>query len=636
LPFYDLKGPPARAQLELLMYFVVVRPRGRWKPPAILVALIAAAILCGCDDHAQNPHAAAHTITFHHDIAPIVSRQCTNCHHPGGSAPFSLVSFDDVKKHAAQIVKVTQTRFMPPWLPEPGYGHFADERRLPDNEIALISQWVLDGAPAGQATDATAPTWNSSWQLGQPDLIVQMPQAYTLPASGKDVYRNFVIPLPLKASRWVRAIEFHPGNSQVVHHAFALLDTSGYARRMDSRDGELGYPGMDAGEDVAMPSGQILSWQPGRMPSFDDPARSWRMPGGADLVFQMHMRPDGKPEPLQASVGIYFTDKHATQFPYMLLLKSTAIDIPAGDSNYVIESSYTLPIDVDLFRILPHAHYLGHELSGSATFPDGTIQPLILIKNWDFNWQSDYRYASPMHLPKGTKLSMRFTYDNSDANVRNPNHPPLRVRYGPQSSDEMGELWLQVVPKNEQDLFALADDYCQNYAFPDLISHYGALLKEAPTDATARAKLGGALVAAGQVDDGIRQLRRTIEIDSSNAISHFNLGAALAKQEKIAEATEEYQITLRVDPQNYRAHNNLGMIYFKLGKFDLAAHHFYNALRINPNDVLANSNLAGLFLAEHNWGQARLQLENLLSLDPDNQPAQQLLRGVEGAIQKSQ
>ena len=476
--------------------------------------------------------------------------------------------------------------------------------------------------------------WNDNWQLGQPDLIVQMPQPYTLAAAGKDVYRNFVIPLPLSAPRWVRAIEFHPGNTQVVHHAFVLLDTSGSARRMDARDDELGYPGMDAGEDVSMSPGQMLSWQPGRLPSADDSARAWRLPKGADLVIQAHMRPDGKAEQVQPSIGFYFTDQHPRQFAFVLLLKSTAIDIPPGESNYIVESSYTLPVDVELIRILPHAHYLGYELSGSATLPDGTNQPLILIKNWDFNWQGDYRYASPISLPKGTKLSMHFTYDNSDANIGNPNHPPKRVGYGPQSSDEMAELWLQLLPKSQQDLQILVADYRKTYSIPDLIAHYRSVLNDDSKDSTIRAKLGGALVATGQTEEGIAELRRAIEIDSTNAPAHFNLAAALARQEKFADATDEYQATLRLDPDHYRAHNNLGMIYLRQGKLDRAAHHFYNALRINPNDILANSNLANLFLAQHNYGQARLQLQTVLSLDPDNETAQQLFRNVQDKIDK--
>jgi Tfp pilus assembly protein PilF len=465
---------------------------------------------------------------------------------------------------------------------------------------------------------------------------VQLPQPYTLPAAGKDVYRNFVIPIPLTAPRWVRAVEFHPGNRQVIHHALILLDTSGSARRSDARDDELGYGGMDAGEDVSMPPGQLLSWQPGRLPSPDDPARAWRVPKGSDLVLQAHMRPDGKPEQVQPSLAFYFTDQRPTQFPYVLLLKSTAIDIPPGESNYVIESSYTLPVDVELHRILPHAHYLGHELSASATFPDGTTHPLILIKNWDFNWQSDYRYASPMLLPKGAKLSMHFTYDNSDTNIRNPNHPSKRVRYGPQSSDEMAEIWLQLVPKSQQDLQTLVADYTRNYSTPDLITHFRDILKEHPEDAASRAKLGAALVTAGDTDQGMAELRRALELDSSLAIAHFNLGATLAQQGKITDAITEYQAALKVDPDYYRAHNNLGSIYLRQGRFDQAAHYFYNALRINPNDILANRNLANLFLAQQNWGQARLQLQTLLTLDPDNQPALNLLKQVQSEISKNQ
>src|SRR5678815_1781264 len=197
-----------------------------------------------------------------------------------------------------------------------------------------------------------------------------------------------------------------------------------------------------------MPEGHLLSWQPGRLPSPGSIERAWRLSKGTDMVLQMHLRPTGKPADVRSSVGFYFTDRPPTQLSYLLVLRPPVIDIPAGEKNHVVESSYTLPQEVDVVGLLPHAHYLGKELAGSATLPDGTVKPLILIKNWDFNWQSDYRYKQPLKLPKGTKVSMRFVFDNSDSNVHNPNHPPKTVRYGPNSTDEMAELWLEVTPKD--------------------------------------------------------------------------------------------------------------------------------------------------------------------------------------------
>jgi tetratricopeptide (TPR) repeat protein/mono/diheme cytochrome c family protein len=599
---------------------------------ALAACALTSSTLTGCKDSKSSSGA----VTYHQNIAPIIAQNCAVCHHPGESAPFALLTYDDVKKHATQIAKVTQARFMPPWLPEHGFGEFADERRLSDEQIQLIQQWVKDGVAEGKPAKSPPPSpWKEGWQLGQPDLIVQMPQPYTLPADGKDIYRNFVVPLPITTQRWVRTVELHAGNKQVVHHSFIMFDSSGSARRSDAQDPEVGYPGMDAGEDVGGPGGQFLSWQPGKQPSLGTEARSWRLPKGADMVLQIHMRPGGKPQPIQSTVGFYFTDKPPTQFPFVLVLRSTAIDIPAGEKNYVIESSYTLPVDADLTGILPHAHYLGHELQGTATLPDGSQRPLILIKNWDFNWQGDYRYAKPMSLPKGTKVAMRYTYDNSSDNIRNPSHPPKQVRYGLESTDEMGELWLQLVPKNREEFALLFQDYLKNYGIPDSIARCQNLLKYSPDDSSLRTGLAAALVKSGRTDEATRELRRAIELNANNAKAHFNLANVLAGQGKIAEAMDEFQTVLRVDPDHYRAHNNLGMIYASQGKLDLASRHFYNAIRVNPNDINANINLARLFLHQRNLGQARLQLETVLSIDPDNAFAKETLKQVQAALEKT-
>jgi len=605
----------------------------RWKWAVCGLVFAAGAMLGGCKREGSGR--AGGDVTFYQDVAPIVARQCSQCHHPGDAAPFALMSYEDVKKRAKDIVKVTQSRFMPPWLPEPGYGEFANERRLSDSEIATIKKWVDGGMPEGKvAAIDWQQKWKEGWQLGQPDFVAQMPAMYTLSGEGRDVYRNFVVPLPLDSARWVRAVELHPGNKRIVHHAFVFVDNSGSARLRDARDPEVGYEGMDPGEDVGTPSGQFLSWQPGKMPVLGDAGRAWRLAKGTDMVLQLHMRPDGKPEPIQSSVGFYFSDKPPTQYPFVLLLRSTSIDIPAGEKNYVIESSYTLPVDADVVGVLPHAHYLGKELEGGAVLPDGTTKPLILIRNWNFDWQGDYQYAKPLALPKGTKLWMKFHYDNSEENIRNPNHPPKNVHYGSQSSDEMGELWVQLVPHSAEDLQKLAKDNLETYGIRDTIERSRNLLKFGGEDANLRAKLGAALAKSGKVEEGMTELRKALEVDGNNAKAHYNLAMTLISQGKMGDATDELKKVLAVDWDHYRAHNNLGMIYFTQGKLDVAAQHFYNAVRINPNDVMANSNLVKVFLAQGKLGQAKLQLEVLLAIEPDDAGAKELLKRVSAEIEK--
>ncbi|HUL51251.1 MAG TPA: cytochrome c, partial [Candidatus Nitrosotalea sp.] len=410
----------------------------------------------GTEAYVPRPRGA---VTFNKDVAPIIFNHCAGCHRPGQAAPFELLSYGDVRKHAKQIMEVTGRRYMPPWLPEPECGEFADSRRLTAEQIGTIRQWVTEGAVEGAASDLPPrPRWTEGWQLGEPDLVVTMPQPYTLPAEGRDVYRNFVIPIPLPDARYVRAVEFRPGNWKVVHHAFLKLDATRDSRLRDEADPEPGFDGIHAPPNAQPPSGHFLSWQPGKVVSAGNDGLAWRLEKDTDLVLQMHLRPSGKPEQLQSSVGFYFTDRAPTNTPIKTWMNSYTIDIPAGKKDYVLEQSYTLPCDVDALGVLPHAHYLGKELQAWAMLPDGAKQWLICIKDWDFNWQGDYRYAHPVFLPKGTVIQMRYTYDNSAGNPRNPHQPPERVQYGLQSNDEMGELWLQLLPRDAAGLEALRRD----------------------------------------------------------------------------------------------------------------------------------------------------------------------------------
>jgi len=183
-------------------------------------------------------------VTFNQHIAPLVYRNCSPCHRPGESAPFSLLTYDDVKRHAAQIAAVTKRRYMPPWLPEKGYGEFAEERRLTDSEIQLIQDWVKQGTPPGVGPAPRPPKFSDEWQLGTPDLVLRVSQPYQLAADGSAIFWNFILPVPITTSRWVKAIEVRPGNSKVFHHANVVLDRSRASRRQEKTPG-AGFPGMD-------------------------------------------------------------------------------------------------------------------------------------------------------------------------------------------------------------------------------------------------------------------------------------------------------------------------------------------------------------------------------------------------------
>ena len=390
-------------------------------------------------------------VTFSHDVAPILYTHCVACHHTGGGAPFPLLTYSDASRRAGLIAAVTAKRYMPPWLPDAP--RFAHERRLNTEEIAVLEKWAAAGAPEGNpAAVPPAPPFTDGWSLGTPDLEVEMPQPFTIPADGPDLYRCFAIPLPPHALRYVRAIEIRPGNRQVVHHELLFQDVTREVGRRTTSDGYecFGTPGF-------LPARGLTGWSPGARALTMLPGMAETLYANADLVLQVHYHPTGKAETDRTRVALYFTDEKPRRHLLDVGLSSNRIDIPPGDANYRVTDHFTIPVDVDVLGIIPHAHYIGKEMLGYAVLPNGTKRTLIHIPQWNFNWQDQYYYPAPMRLPAGTRVEMEFTYDNSDANPRNPHHPPQRVRYGPGTSDEMAGLHLQVVPVRESDLEELTD-----------------------------------------------------------------------------------------------------------------------------------------------------------------------------------
>jgi hypothetical protein len=412
---------------------------------------------------------SAADVTFSETIAPIVYQNCVTCHRPGEAAPFSLISYDDVKKRGALIATVTKSRYMPPWHAEHGYGEFADERRLTDQQITTIGEWVKQGMPQGDpAKMPKLPQFTDGWHLGKPDLILEMPASYEVPASGPDIYRNFAIPINLTEDKWVRAVEFRPGARKAVHHALIAYVRAGAVANMDGKDGKPGFSGMQGlGLGIApnmAPSGGLGGWAVGTTPVFLPDGQAIPLAKGTDLIINMHFHPTGKVESERATVGIYFADKapEVTMFggglPYLFGIGS-GLDIPPGEKNYTIKDSMTLPVDVKLFGAAAHAHYLGKEMKATATLPDGRTQPLLWIKDWDFNWQEQYNYKDPVLLPKGTRIDVSISYDNSADNPRNPTNPPKRVQWGEQSFDEMGGIGLNMVTLRKEDEAALSKSF---------------------------------------------------------------------------------------------------------------------------------------------------------------------------------
>jgi hypothetical protein len=421
---------------------------------------------------------AAQSPTYNKDVAPILIENCAICHRPGEVAPFPLLTYADTAKRAKLIATVTEKRYMPPWKAEHGYGEFANERRLTDRQIATLRAWAEAGAPEGNAADKPKPpVFADGWLGGKPDKILTMPTKYALAADGPDQFQCFVLPMGLDRAAFIGGLEFRPDNRRVVHHALVFLDPNNAARRLASADGS--YPCFGGPK---FQGALIGGWAPGSVPLADAEPGLRPIPKGSDLVVQIHYHPSGKPEMDQSTLGIRLSDRPGTQGRMAVLLGSRRIDIAPNDSHYVVKSSLELPRDVELSAIAPHAHYLCKDMKVNARLPDGTVKPLIWIKDWDFNWQGSYRYAKPVSLPKGTRLELEYTYDNSDANPRNPSHPPVRVRFGEQTTDEMALAFLTVnLPPSQVEAFQQE----MQSAYVESILASGATLEDIPPELTA-------------------------------------------------------------------------------------------------------------------------------------------------------
>ena len=420
---------------------------------SVFVTALAAPAAWGKTNGEKAGSPPAGPVTFNEHIAPIVHQTCTVCHREGQAGPFKLVSYRDVSKRAQLILEVAEDRYMPPWKPVPGHGEFANERTLSDEQIELFRKWIDAGRPEGDLSKApTPPKFTDGWMLGEPDLIVKMDKAFVVPADGPDIYRNFAIPLDLKEDKWVKAIEYRPSARSVVHHSLFFLDDSGEAVKLDGKDGRPGFNQMKFSR-----AGGLGGYIPGAEPLYWPGDLALPLKKGSDLVLASHFHPSGKVEREQATVGFYFAEKPSPKKIIPIQIppgfgRTMGIDIPAGDKEYRIEDSITLPAAVEGISIGGHAHYVCKSMKMTATLPGKAEQSLLYIDDWDLNWQGSYQYKKPVSLPAGTVLKTELVYDNSEGNPRNPFNPPKRIMWGRESTDEMGSITLQVVAKDEGDV----------------------------------------------------------------------------------------------------------------------------------------------------------------------------------------
>lgn len=394
-------------------------------------------------------------------IMAILAERCGECHRDGGIGPMDLTDPATVRTWADDIAAFTADRSMPPWKPLPGWGHFENERRMPDDEIEAIAAWVKGGGPPSlTASDGAAAAREGDevdgprWRMGEPDLVLEPEADYTLGADGADEYRCYVLPTGFGVDRYVTAFEILPGNSRVVHHVIAFVDARGTARALDAGEPTLGYT-TQGGWPGFLPAGGMGGWAPGNVPAPLPPGVVRVLPAGADIVLQVHYHRSGKPERDRTRIGLHFAKEPPRRAVRMIPVSLTGgpfsgLRIPAGAARHTARAEITVPEDVQALAITPHMHLLGREIMLEAVRPDDSRERLIHIDRWDFNWQETYRYVEPVFLPAGTRLHLETTWDNSADNPFNPSKPPRDVRWGEQTTDEMGIAFLEVTPIREE------------------------------------------------------------------------------------------------------------------------------------------------------------------------------------------
>ena len=640
----------------------------RWPVACLVLGISVSTVGASCRPTASEP---THP-TFSRDVAKIVYQRCTPCHRPDDAAPFPFMSYRDVKEHADQIGDVIDSGFMPPWLPSPDVSKFVGDRSLSPRETRILRRWVADGAPQGDPAAAPdPPDLVHGWTLGQPDMVLSMEDAYQVPAGGPDVFRTFVLRVPIDKTVYVKQAELRPDNPELLHHANFFIDRTGTARHLDEQDDEPGFPGMEI-KEARPPRGQFLAWTPGKR-QIGSPLSSWRLDPGTDIVMQAHIQPSGKVAPVRPRLGLYFTDEPPQPNLEAVVLYSRGIDIPAGARNHRVAFNYTLPVDLESVTVFPHAHFLCRKVDVYATLPDGSRRGLIRIDEWDFNWQDEYTHTEPVSLPKGSVVHLEFTYDNSEHNEQNPNLPPVRVVAGEASSDEMANFFWQVRTKSPQDATKLRYDVERTFVRKEMadLERLVKTVRRAELELT----LGAYYERFTRIDEAIAAYRRAIDIDPDFAFAHNNLAVALIKKgqaqkalevlehvhtligcahegdvrgvgsaevhnnlanaytvlQKPAQALEHYEWAIRFWPEYADAYFNAGNLYLRQGQAKAAAERYRQALKTKPRAANVHTNLAIALSMTGDGDGALMHFERSASLRPTARARFNLGRAYEAA-----
>jgi Flp pilus assembly protein TadD len=548
------------------------------------VRLVALVVSAACLPIA---HADAQT-SFGRDVAPLVGRHCVACHRDGGDAPFALTTAGAVQSRAATVAAVVASRYMPPWKPEPGYGDFGHDLRLPEADLATITRWATEGAVIDVPSDARVPAAPESDRAPEPDVVVTLP-SYRLPADGRDVFRNFVVPVPLPATRYVRGVVFRP-RGRAVHHANIRVDATPASRRLDDADPAAGYEGLIL-KSADYPDGHFLGWTPGQVVPRLDEDLAWRLDPGTDLVVQLHLRPTGREEDVTPAIGLYFGGRPAARPPLMLRLGRQTLAIPAAAAAHRVSDAFVLPAAVEIRAVQPHAHFRAREVEAWATRPDGSRVPLLRIGDWDARWQDRYRYRTPVHLPAGTRLETTYVFDNSAANPRNPVQPPVAAEWGWRTSDEMGDVWFQMVVAGDADRARVAAAVQHKMQAEDVLGCEVLLVRE-PNHVPLRNDAALLYLALGRPADALRHFEAVTRLEPESAAAWFNEGVALEALGRVTEAARRYEGAVARRPAYSAALNNLGALWLRAGRVREAASMLSRAADADATNLDARANLA--------------------------------------------
>jgi hypothetical protein len=386
-------------------------------------------------------------VTYAKEVSRIMESRCAQCHRPGDIGPMSLQTYDDAVNYAGDIKRVVEEGIMPPWKPSEGHGKFKGAFALKPEEKADLLSWIANGTPMGDEADMPPKAEEKgNWLLGEPDLIVKMAEGF-VPERGKDIYRCFVLPTGIDADKFVSAIDILPGNRKIVHHVIVYLDSTGEAEKLDAKDEAPGYdcyggPGFDIGgsnlTSLLLNGYTLGGWAPGARPDHLPEGIGMKLGKSAKVVLQVHYYTGLRTGEDQTSVGIYFNKAKVEKQLYYIPVVQTRLNIPAGDPNHVATAEFpVMPfLEMQVVNVFPHMHLLGRKIEVEKIVR-GEKERMILIDNWDFNWQGAYSFVEPIKMPAFSQLKLSCQFDNSVNNPRNPSNPLKNVKWGEGTEDEM-------------------------------------------------------------------------------------------------------------------------------------------------------------------------------------------------------